>query len=148
MLFLCSVCKQEFFSPLRTLDGRRQHLAFQEVGEAIQSTLHIENADSLRNYCSARCRNSHEPQVIAALGLKFLSPKAEPVMPCGRCGGPVDGTQPHTAFTQVTLQLDESGQVVQCTGDRQLAVLCASCDPHEDAEQATEACERERERVD
>lgn len=144
MRFLCSVCQQEFSSPLRTLDWRRQRLAFQEVGESIQSTLHIEDADSLRNYCSARCCNRQEPQVIAALGLKFLSPKVEPVMPCGHCGGPVDGTQPHTAFAQVTLQLDESGEVVQCTGDRQLAVLCASCDPHDDAEEAAEARERER----
>lgn len=65
-------------------------------------------------------------------------------MPCGHCGGPVDGSQPHTAFAQVTLKLDESGEVAQCTGDRQLAVLCASCDPHDDAEQSAEVRERER----
>ncbi|CAM5779631.1 hypothetical protein ACFSL5_16325 [Ottowia pentelensis] len=141
MRFLCSVCQQEFSSPLRTLDWRRQRLAFQEVGDAIQSTLHIEDADALRNYCSAQCRDCNEPDFIDALKLKFLSPKVEPVMPCGHCGGPVDSSQPHTAFAQVTLQLNESGEVVQCTGDRQLAVLCASCDPHDDAEQAAEARE-------
>ena len=144
MRFLCSVCDEEFSSPLRTLDWRRQRLAFEEVGESIQSTLHIEEADALLNYCSAHCRDCNEPDLIYALKLKFLSPKEAPIMPCGRCGGPVDSTQLHTAFAQVTLQLDESGEVVQCTGDRQLAVLCASCDPHDDAEQAAEARERER----
>ena len=142
MRFLCSVCQQEFSSPLRTLDWRMQRLVFQRAGDKVQAIQYIENADTLRNYCSAQCRDWQEPQAIAALGLKFLSPKAEPVMPCGHCGGPVDGTQPHTAFAQVTLQLDESGEVVQCTGDRQLAVLCTSCDPHDDADQAAEARER------
>ncbi len=144
MRFQCSICKEEFTSPLRTLDWRLQRQSFADKGDAVQTTVHIEYVHSLVNYCSPDCRQRHEPDFIEVMGLKFLSPKVVPIMPCGKCGRPVDGTQPHGAFAQVTLELDDDDDIGHCTGDRQLAVLCGDCIVLGAEEDAAETRARER----
>lgn len=147
MHFKCHVCNEAFFSPLRSLDRRVQQQSLAEANGKIQGTLHVHQSEDVYQYDSKACRTMHEPVVIAQLKLKSTYPSSGTVVPCNRCGDPVNRTSPHVSYAWVTLEFqDSTGMIGHCTGDTELAVLCKECEaPGGDAE-AVERTKRERER--
>ncbi len=129
MHFKCHICHEAFLSPLRSLDRRVQQQSLAEVDGAIQQTLHIHQSEDVYQYDSRACRTAHEPTVIAQLKLKSPYPGSGTVVPCSRCGDPVNRTSPHVSYAWITLEFQGStGMVDRCTGDTELAVLCKACE--------------------
>lgn len=129
MIFECHVCDGNFMTPLRTLDRRVLSESLAEVNGEIQRTHHIHVAEDIYQYDSKACRTAHEPIVIAQLKIKSPYPGSGTVVPCSRCGAPVDRTSPHVSYAWVTLEFRDDQDIIgHCTGDTELAVLCKQCE--------------------
>lgn len=145
MHFNCHVCNEAFFSPLRSLDRRVQQQSLAEAGDAIQETLHIHQSEDVYQYDSEACRTNHELTVIAQLKLKSPYPSPGTVVPCSRCGDPVNRTSSHVSYAWVTLEFQDSTSMIgHCTGDTELAVLCKECEAPGGKAEVVERTRREK----
>lgn len=146
MQFSCIRCHAVFQNPLRSLDRRRQQLGFQGNDASVQGTLTILDAENMVNFCSPACRSAFEPVMVQALKLKFPWPTLGPIMPCGRCGKPVDGTEVHKAYALVTLDFgsDPDSDVGICKRDDLLAVVCKACEGERTGDNTAAVPDRDR----
>jgi len=130
MPYRCYICDQSFSPPLRTVELQtRQIIDFADYGDDdIRLTIATNTRTELRHYCSADCRLHDLPSLKAALGLRFSSPHTEPIMACGRCGRPVDGSRAHKSFLAADLISTEHHWTLLPFKESQFAVLCADCD--------------------
>lgn len=147
MVFECCVCGKGFLTPLRSLDRRVQSQTLSQVGDAVQVTLNIHQAETLLQYDSEACRVAHEPAVVAGLQLKTTYPPSGPVVPCGRCGAPVMRISPHVCYAWVTMEIDDTESLTGCcTEDTELAALCQQCESPGEGDAAREHAPRTRRR--
>ncbi|NLZ10936.1 MAG: hypothetical protein GX086_06345 [Alcaligenaceae bacterium] len=126
----CAVCSTLLGPRYVAFVRRVRRLIYQDQSGQPKVTEQILSADLQPAWCSIDCWEDMADPVISALQLTSPFPGSGPVVPCSRCGAPVDKTKAHVAYVVLDLEVKEapwltSGHV---HWQRVLAVLCVNCE--------------------
>ena len=138
--FRCCICEEPIGNPHLSLDRRSEKLEVILHEGQPTTQVRISHSDAWLMYCSHACWQFHQDDLAAALDLKQIYPPAGFVTPCGRCGKPVDRTQPYVCLSLAELVLEGRDVLIgHCIDDNDFAVLCRECEwPDEPAAEAAD----------
>ena len=143
----CRVCHQVIGKPYISFDRRTQRHATDTWQGKSRPTIKVLTAQEIFRYDSQDCRSLQEPHIVAELQLTTTYPSASAdVVPCSRCGTPVDRKLPHVSYSFLEGEM-ENWTMTKVIDDTELAVLCNACEePDQPTTQAAVATAQIRER--
>ena len=143
----CRECHQVIGKPYIAFHRRTQRHSSDTWQGKPHSTIKILQAQEMFRFDSQDCKSLQEPQIIAELQLKTAYPSGSgDVVPCSRCGAPVDRNLPHVSYCFLEAEM-ENWTMTKVIDDTELAVLCSACeDPDQPATQTAVATTLKRER--
>ncbi|MFO1412945.1 MAG: hypothetical protein U1F10_03355 [Burkholderiales bacterium] len=125
----CHVCGDVVANPCHSFDRRIATLGATGDGAPAPVACRVVFDEALFVYCSEGCWDVHQAEIARMLALASTYPPAGFVVPCSRCGEPVDRTEPHVDYgITVTRIADEGILMGFCHDDRDFAVLCRHCE--------------------
>jgi len=129
-VFRCTICHGVIGKPYIGLDRRTQRYEQGSWKGKLQTVVTTLDALEMFRYDSPDCWQLHQPQVVAELQLISTYPSGATVVPCSRCGAPVDRKLPHISYAVVEMELSETsrGLTGKVIDDKELAVLCRDCE--------------------
>lgn len=105
-------------------------------------------AQEMFRYDSQDCRASQEPHIVSQLQLKTTYPSSGAIVPCSRCGSPVDRALPCISYAYMEEDLDVARLIATVIDETELAILCRDCEePDEPAAQAVTEFQNQQERT-
>jgi hypothetical protein len=109
---------------------RVRRLVYQTEDGKPKATEQVLSSDMQPAWCSIGCWEEMADALIAALALKTPFPGSRPVVPCSRCGEPVDNTKPHVAYVVLDIEVQDApwAATAKVHWSRLLAVLCWECE--------------------
>jgi hypothetical protein len=122
-VFECYNCGRAFYSPVFNLSRESSRTHFDSAIPEIETR----DAYVLECYCSASCREARRSLVMNNEGVPVRRVGIGPVEPCAICGGPVDMTRFHRAYTD-TEDVPVSPFSMETLNAEFIAVVCSACD--------------------
>ena len=139
-VFRCSICHNAIGKPYISLVRRIER----HTAKTVQTLL----AQEMFRYDSQDCRALQEPHIVVQLQLKTTYPSSGSIVPCSRCGSPVDRALPCISYAYVEEDLDVERLVATVIDETELAILCRDCEePDEPAAEAVAEHEDQQERA-
>ncbi len=132
----CGQCGIAVGARYWSFDRYIEQLSYAAVGDKVDSTVTVLQADGLLSYCSEGCATTGIQEFVTDRGLTHLYPGDGPIELCAHCGKPVVMTKPHVAYvllvgTETTKPWEISApwttEYVPETGES-IAVLCSECE--------------------
>lgn len=119
-----------------SFDRYIEQLSYEVVGDGVESTVTVLQAEGMQSYCSDGCATAGIQAFVADRGLTHLYPGDGPIELCARCGKPVVMTKPHVAYvllvgTEISKPWAISSPWTKeyvPESNESIAVLCAACE--------------------
>lgn len=126
----CAVCASPLGPRYVAFVRRIRRLVYQSSHDKSKATEQVLGSDLQPAWCSIGCWEDMADSMVSALQLKTPFPGTGPVVPCSRCGDPVDKAKAHVAYVVLDIEVKDapwlsSGHVYW---QRVLAVLCLNCE--------------------
>lgn len=126
----CAVCASPLGPRYVAFVHRVRRLVYQNQPGQRTATEQVLSSDLQPAWCSIGCWEDMADSMFIALQLTSPFPGSGPIVPCSRCGEPVDTTKAHVAYVVLDIEVKEvpwlsSGHV---HWQRVLAVLCLRCE--------------------
>jgi hypothetical protein len=123
----CDACARPYTNPHFTISRGVEIVEF--PAGSPYPIVSPSSVDAIVQCCSQACLDSQRKSVLERDQVSATYPGIGPIEACSRCGGPVDMTRPHVAWTEDETIVDD-GQLFQTAtviGFELLAVLCRRC---------------------
>ena len=123
----CESCARSFTNPHFTISRGIEVVEF-PVGSPYP-IVSPSSVVAILQCCSQACLDSQRQSVLERDRVHATYPGVGPIEACSRCGGPVDMTRPHIAWTEDETIVDDGQpyQTATVIGFEILAVLCRRC---------------------
>lgn len=127
--FCCHACGKLFRSPL--YDVTREYERTEFYSEPRMPEVEIMGAETIRNYCSAICRDSGRQEFLRQERIRATFPDIGPIESCSRCNGPVDMTEFHLTYIQTLTEQNWERPMfgVEVLDVKTIAAVCQKCEP-------------------
>lgn len=129
----CATCEAPLGAVRYVFALQGHHMEYSRPGEtpSDQAVLRPSVMTTLGRYCSSACCKQQLPERLEGLGLpahlQHNRVLGGPLCPCGKCGKPVNMTQPHSAVIKGKVLLLANGEEDAPVWMDILSVLCPDC---------------------
>lgn len=129
----CATCEAPLGAVRYVFALQDHHVEYSRSGEtpSDQAVLRPSVMTTSGRYCSSTCCKQQLPERLEGLGLpahlQHNRVLGGPICPCGKCGKPVNMTQPHVAVIKGKVLLSASGEENAPVWFDILTVLCKDC---------------------
>lgn len=129
----CATCEAPLGAVCYVFALQGHHVEYSRCGDtpSDQAVLRPSVMTTLGRYCSSACFKQELPEQLECLGLpthlQHNRVLGGPICPCGKCGKPVNMTQPHAAVIKGKVLLLANGEEDAPTWLDILTVLCKDC---------------------
>lgn len=120
----CDRCRRKFSAMLYEITRQLERVSYNSKMPQIYTS----ESNALSEYCPRECRDLSRRAVMKCAGVPIWRVDGVgPVLPCAKCGWPVDVTEVHVIYAEIDFEvICES--MLQPIGFAYLAVLCSKCE--------------------